>query len=116
MRLVAMFIAVGVVMPAITAVRMSSAAAVVSDDAVEHMRIIAGLDEPLVPAAPTAADEDRALDTALAAFRIAALIAPDEPALYLAPLASFAKDHPHSGWTTALAAFRIAALIAPDEP
>src|ERR1043165_3522773 len=100
MRLVAMFIAVGVVVPAITAVRISSAGAVVSaDDAVAQPRIVAGLEEPLVPAAPTDAADDRALATALVAFRIAARLAPDEPAIYLAPLASFAKHHPHSGWT-----------------
>jgi len=105
MRLVAMFIAVGVVVPAIHIVRMSSAGAVVSaDDAVSQTRIAVGLDEPLVPAAPTAADDDRALDTALAAYRIAALIAPGEPAIYLAPLASFAKNHPHAGWTPAVLA------------
>ncbi|HSS01664.1 MAG TPA: hypothetical protein VLM79_31610 [Kofleriaceae bacterium] len=90
-------------MPAITAVRMSSAGAVVrADDAVAQPRIVAGLEEPVVPVAPTAADDDRALDLALAAFRITALLAPDAPAIYLAPLARFAKDHPHSGWTPAV--------------
>ena len=105
MRLVAMFIAVGVVVPAITAVRMASAGAVVStDDAVAPARIVAGLEEPLVPTGPTAADDDRALDMALAAFRIASLIAPDDPAIYLAPLARFAKGHPHSAWAPAVLA------------
>src|SRR5437870_9249339 len=79
MKRLAMFIAVGVVVPAITAVRMSSAEAVAAGDAGTPARIVAGLDEPLVPTAPTSPDEDSALDAAIAGFRIAALLAPDDP-------------------------------------
>lgn len=65
-------------------------------------RIIAGLDEPFVATRPTSAEDDRALDRALAAFRIAAAKAPADALSYLAPLARFVETHPDSGWNAAV--------------
>src|SRR5262245_28660307 len=103
-RRVAMFIAVGVVVPAVMALKMSSAEAVVppGDPVAASPRIVAGLDEPLVPSSSTSPDEDSALDAAIAAFRVAALFAPTDPAFHLAPLVAFARTHPDCGWTAAV--------------
>lgn len=61
-------------------------------------RIVVGLDEPLVPTAPTSADEDRALDAAIAAFQTAA--SPD--GFPLAGFARFAESYPRSAWRVAV--------------
>ncbi|HEY0988387.1 MAG TPA: hypothetical protein VGD80_15090, partial [Kofleriaceae bacterium] len=65
-------------------------------------RIVPGLEEPLVATRPTTADEDAALDTAIAMFRVAAALAPSDVALYLSPLVHFVSTHPRSGWRVAV--------------
>ncbi|HEY0479675.1 MAG TPA: cysteine peptidase family C39 domain-containing protein [Kofleriaceae bacterium] len=67
-------------------------------------RVIAGLEEPLVATAPTSPQDDRALDLAIAAFRIAVAKTPADAAAQLAPLAGFVEAHPHSGWNAAVLA------------
>lgn len=101
MRRVAIFIARGVVLSAVVAV-MSSGRAAAQPEAIRALasaRVVPGLEEPLVPTRATSGEEDRALDAALAAFRIAAIVAPTDAALHLAPLESFVASHPDSAWS-----------------
>ncbi|HEY4166238.1 MAG TPA: cysteine peptidase family C39 domain-containing protein, partial [Reyranella sp.] len=68
------------------------------------LRIVAGLEEPLVATGPTSSAEDAALEVALARFN-----RPLEPPSDLAdfadaarPLTAFLAEHPHSAWRMAL--------------
>jgi YD repeat-containing protein len=103
-RHVATFVARGVVVWAGMMVWTEDAVAQPTGPAALPMRIVPGLEEPLVATRPTSADEDGALDTAIAAFRVVAALAPAEPALHLQPLVHFATTHPRSGWRTAVLA------------
>ena len=104
-RQIAMFIARSVVVSAGVAVLAGSAVAGPSQPAATRavpQRIVPGLEEPLVATRPTTADEDAALDTALAMFRVAAALAPSDVALHLSPLVHFVSTHPRSGWRVAV--------------
>jgi hypothetical protein len=106
-RQVATFVAGGVVVCAGMMVWTGSAAGQRTEPGAPAgfpLRIVPGLDEPLVPTRATSADEDGALDTAIAAFRVVAALAPADPALQLQPLVHFAATRPRSGWRTAVLA------------
>jgi YD repeat-containing protein len=64
------------------------------------LRLVPGLDEPLVAARPTVAKEDRALDRALAAYSAAPVEA--DIAARGQPLIAFLSDHPDSAWRASL--------------
>jgi YD repeat-containing protein len=64
------------------------------------LRIVAGLDEPLVATAATSAQEDAALDAALLNFRRAPPEADFPPRAE--PLIAFVAAHPHSPWRAAI--------------
>jgi YD repeat-containing protein len=104
MRQVATFVARRVVVCAGMMVWTSGAVAQPAGPAALPLRIVPGLEEPLVPMRATSADEDGALDTAIAAFRVVAALAPADPALHLRPLVHFAMTQPRSGWRTAVLA------------
>jgi len=67
-------------------------------------RVIAGLEEPLVSTRPTSTEEDRSLDLAIAAFRIAAARTSSDGPIHLVLLARFVEGHPSSGWNAAVLA------------
>jgi len=68
------------------------------------MRILPGLEEPLVATGPVSDEENKDLDAALAAFHNAPLnAAPDSDySDYAKPLLAFVAAHPRSNWNAAL--------------
>lgn len=101
MRQVWTFMARGLGAPALVMVMVVVGDAVARPDE-STGRIITGLEEPFVATRATSAEDDRALDVAIAAFRIAAAKLPTDASSYLAPLARFVETHPGSGWNAAV--------------
>lgn len=66
-----------------------------------QIRIVPGLDEPLVPTGRTTAAEDRALDRAISTFRDVRAI-PTDYAETARPFVSFLSSNPQTAWRMAL--------------
>lgn len=66
-----------------------------------QMRVVPGLNEPLVATGPTTVEENLALDKAIALFRKPSMAAADYPET-AKPFADFLAKRPNSAWRTAL--------------